>query len=142
MTETSVQNTPINEAAETARTYNPGTICHIVMFKYKDDITAAQKQNVITAFLALKDNCKRNGTAYIRDIEYGFPSSKEGKDQNMEVAFFVTFDSEGDRNYYTGTPYINNPVYYESKHAEFKAMVGPLLAKNLGVIVYDYKKLP
>uniref|UniRef100_A0A914C2U2 Stress-response A/B barrel domain-containing protein n=1 Tax=Acrobeloides nanus TaxID=290746 RepID=A0A914C2U2_9BILA len=89
MTETSVQNTPINEAAETARTYNPGTIRHIVMFKYKDDITAAQKQNVITAFLTLKDNCKRNGTAYIRDIEYGFPSSKEGKDQNMEVAFFA-----------------------------------------------------
>jgi hypothetical protein len=136
------QTPPVDQAAVTARNYNPGTIRHIVLFKYNDGTTATQKQNVITAFLDLKNKCTRNGAPYVVDIEYGFPSSKEGADQGMEVGFFVTFASEGDRNFYVGTPYVTDPAYYDPAHAAFKSMVGPLLATNTGVIVYDYKKLP
>lgn len=136
------QTPPLDQAAVTASNYNPGTIRHIVLFKYKDGTTATQKQNVITAFLDLKNKCTRNGVPYVVDIEYGFPSSKEGADQGMEVGFFVTFASEGDRNFYVGTPYITDSTHYDPAHANFKAMVGPLLATNTGVIIYDYRKLP
>lgn len=133
--------TPLDEAALTARDFGLGTIRHIVMFRYKSSTTAAEKENVITSFLALKFKCKRDGIPYIRSVEYGFPNAKGGADQGMEVAFFVTFDSEGDRNFYEGTPYIMNPVYYDKDHAQFKSMVTPLLASD-GAIVYDYRKLP
>jgi hypothetical protein len=136
------QTPPLDQAAVTARNYNPGTLRHIVMFKYKDGTTIMAKQNVIQAFLALKSKCTRDGVPYIRDIEYGYPNSKEGADQGMEVAFLATFDSEGDRNFYVGTPYITDSTLYDPNHAAFKAMVGPLLATSLGVIVYDYMKLP
>ena len=137
---TNAQSAAHDEEALTASGYHPGTIRHIVLFKYKAGVTEEEKKAVITAFIALKDSCKREGKTYIKGIEYGFPNSKEGADHGMEIAFLLSFDSEGDRNYYIGTPYITNPQFYDHKHDAFKKWVGPKIAPDVGLIVFDYKK--
>ncbi|MCT4664398.1 MAG: Dabb family protein [Flavobacteriales bacterium] len=113
------------------------TIRHIVLFKYKDSVTDGEKNQVIEKFLALKES-KKDGKKYIRDIEYGYQNSKEGVSKGYEIAFFVTFNSLSDRDYYVGKPFITEMGKYDQAHDDFKAFVGPLLAEENGVLVYDY----
>jgi Stress responsive A/B Barrel Domain len=139
-------NTPAKELANdekavgietfTSVHYKPGMIRHIVIFKYRDSVTSSQKDEVRRRFLALKDEAKINGKRYIRSIESGDQMSGEGADRGLEQIFLVTFCSEGSRNYYVGTPIINNPNYYDPAHADFKDFVGPLLSD---VVVVDYR---
>lgn len=116
------------------------TIRHIVLFKYKDGVTKAQKDEVIAKFLALKQS-KKDGKTYIRDIEYGYQNSKEGVSRGYEIAFLVTFNSLEDRDYYVGKPFITEEGKFDSLHDAFKTFVGPLLATENGVLVYDYDAL-
>ena len=135
----SLKNKEVGSKAFTAHTYNPGKIKHIVLFKYKDSVTPEQKKEVIQRFLHLKQS-RRTGEKrpYIDSITTGPQSSGEKASLGFEQAFIVTFRSEGDRNYYVGTPVVDDPIYYDKQHAEFKQFVGPLLAENNGVLVFDY----
>lgn len=118
--------------------YKTGLIRHIVLFRYKDSVTAPQKREVIKRFLALKYLARRDGEPYIVSIDTGKQNSGEGASQGLEQGFIVTFKSQGDRNYYVGTPVVTNPAYFDPAHQKFKNFVGPLLDKN-GALVFDYK---
>ena len=128
----------------TAQDYNPGALRHIVIFKFRPEVTAAQIQDINTRFLALKSECLRDGKKYIRSIDSGLANSPEGADQGKQIGFIVTLNSEGDRNYYVGQPQINptDTDYFDPAHVKFKNIVGPLLATPVvpdGVFVFDYK---
>lgn len=132
----------INMRSVTASDYKPGTIQHIVLFKYRDGITPAQIMEVRKRFLALKDQARRGGKPYIQRIEAGAQMSGEGMAHGFQEGFIVTFRSEGDRNYYVGTPVVTDPRFYDPDHQKFKDFVGPLLAKKDGVLVFDFKAEP
>jgi hypothetical protein len=121
----------------TSPSYKPGLVRHIVLFKYRDSITEQQREEVSRRFLALQTTARRKNKPYIVAIETGRQSSGEGADHGFEQAFIVTFCSEGDRNYYVGTPVITDPTYYDPAHAAFKEFAASYL---LDVVVFDYVK--
>src|SRR5262245_41704483 len=93
---------------------------HIVMYKFKDDITPAQLKEVIDAFAALP---KKVNT--IVGFEHGTNVSKEGKSEGFTHAFVVTFKSEADL-----AAYLVHPA-----HEEYVKVVRDRRDK---VIVFDY----
>jgi hypothetical protein len=124
----------------TNQNFGPGKIEHIVLFKYKPEITESEKKLVIKKFLGLKNECLRNGKPYIASIVTGQQSSYEKLDKGYEQGFIVSFNSEGDRNYYVGSPYINDPKYFDSQHEQFKKFIDPLLLPHSeGVLVFDFR---
>jgi hypothetical protein len=127
----------IGPAAFTARDYRPGLVRHVVLFRYRTDVTRAERREVVRRFLALRQQCRRGGWPYIVSIEQGGQISGEAAGGPFEQGFVVTFRSEGDRNYYVGQPVVTDAAYYDPAHEAFKAFVGPLLDRN-GVTVFDY----
>jgi hypothetical protein len=121
----------------TASDYKPGVVRHIVLFRYKDTVTPAQRSEITRRFIAMQQACLRHGKPYIVSIEEGLQHSGEGADQDLQQGFVVTFRSQGDRNYYVGQPVITDPAHYEPVHQAFKEFVGPLLAPH-GALVFDY----
>lgn len=136
----SQKNKEIGSKKFTEHNYKPGIIKHIVIFKYKSSVTKEQRDEVARKFLQLQ-NSKRPGDSkpYIISIITGSQNSGEKASMGFEQAFIVTFKSEGDRNYYVGTPIVDNPDYYDEHHAEFKEFVDSLLAEDNGVLVFDFK---
>jgi hypothetical protein len=80
---------------------------------------------------------KRQGRRYIASIESGVQNSPEGLHRGLEHGFIVTFESEGDRNYYLGEPLITNPACYDPIHHEFKRFVVQHVSPT-GVLVFDF----
>jgi hypothetical protein len=64
---------------------------HIVMYKFKDEMTPAQIQEVVDAFVGLP---KKVDT--IIGFEHGTNVSKEGKSEGFTHVFVVTFKNEAD----------------------------------------------
>lgn len=126
--------------AFTASSYRLGRTEHIVLFKYKEDVSEEQRQLIKKKFMALKSASKRNGVPYIASIITGSQNSLEGLSKGYEQGFIVTFRSEGDRNYYVGAPVVSDPQYYDRLHHEFKSFVEPFLNDGgNGVLVFDFK---
>jgi hypothetical protein len=122
-----------------ASDYRQGTIRHLVLFKFKETTTIAIKQSVAQRFIAMQHDATRNGNEYIVSIEHGNQISCEAFGLGFEQGYIVTFQSEGDRNYYVGEPLINDPVHYDPVHHAFKAFVGPLLDERNGCLVFDFR---
>lgn len=126
----------IGPEAFTAEDYNPGLIRHIVMFQLAPTATAEQRAQVVERFIALGDACRRkNGARYLLDIQAGTQSSGEGQDHGFNVAIVVTLKSEGDRNYYVGTPVVVDPRFHDPAHQAYKDFVKPLVSAGL---VFDF----
>jgi hypothetical protein len=121
----------------TAAEYKPGKVKHIVLFRFKQGTSLAKLDEVMRRFRDLKTQATRNGKPYIVSIESGTQTSGEGAGLNMKQGFIVTFASEGDRNYYVGTPVVTDAKFYDKTHQSFKEFVGPLL-DNSGAIVLDF----
>lgn len=127
----------------TASNYKPGALQHVVVFKFKNDVTEGQIEQTKIRFLELQKKCVRKGHPYIKSLQAGRANSYEGADQGKQIGFIVTFASEGDRNFYVGQPLIDaqDAAYYDKAHVEFKNFVGPLLATPVvpeGVFVFDF----
>lgn len=123
----------------TSASYQPGLLLHVVLFKYRPEVTVEQKQEVQRRFLALGESRRGGATSpYILSITSGYQNSMEGAGLGFEQGFTVAFGSAGDRNYYVGKPIVNDPAYFDARHDAFKAYVGPLLATQGGVLVFDY----
>lgn len=123
----------------TAPSYKPGTIRHIVLLRFAAQTSDEQKTDAMARFRALRTSATRDGRPYIRSIEAGWQQSGEQADLSFEQIFIVTFDSEGDRNFYVGEPIVDDPRYYDPVHHAFKAWVGPMLwASPQGVLVVDF----
>lgn len=135
----SQQQKAVGSAVFTASDYKPGILKHIVLFKYKNEVTPAQREAVTAQFLSLKRS-RRPGEAspYILGIEEGMQNSGEGVSCGFHHAFIVTFKSEGDRNYYVGRSLVSTPRYYDAAHEAFKKFVSPLLSEENGVLVFDF----
>ena len=127
-------------ATLTARDYRPGEVHHIVLFRFADGVAADQRREVEDRFRALAHTPHPDGTGpYIRSIAAGAQSSQENAGHGFELAFVVRFASEGDRNFYVGTPLVSDPAHFDRQHADFKDFVGPLLADgDAGVLVFDF----
>lgn len=125
----------VGPAVFTGSGYKPGLIRHIVLFRYHSTTTSTQRQEIQRRLLSLKANARRQGRTYIQSIESGSQLSGEGADGGMEWAFVITFCSQGDRNYYVGSPLIDDASYYDAAHAAFKRFVAPFVER---VIVFDY----
>lgn len=117
--------------------YKPGLVRHMVMFRYKPGTTAAVRRQIREQFLAMQQTARRQGRPYILSIETGTQNSGEGADQGLQDAFLITFRSEGDRNYYVGSPVITTPAYYEPVHAQFKRFAFPHIQS---AVVFDYTR--
>ena len=129
-----------DDQAITDTHYRPGRLEHIVLFKYKSEITPDAKQLIVERFLGLKDSALRQGKPYIVSIVSGSQNSLEELGKGYEQGFIVTFNSEGDRNYYVGRPAVNDPKYFDPAHEAFKQFVRPFLSESDdGVLVFDFK---
>lgn len=93
---------------------------HVVLFKFKEEVTPQQIQKVIDAFGALQKKID-----VIRDFEWGTDVSVEHKTHGFTHCFLVTFDDEKGRDIYLPHP----------DHKEFGKLVGPLLED---VLVFDF----
>src|SRR5439155_17712715 len=93
---------------------------HVVMYKFKDDITPAQLKEVIDAFAALP---KKVDT--IIGFESGTNVSKEGKSEGFTHMFVVTFKNEADV-----AAYLVHPAH--------EAYVNVVKSRREKVIVFDY----
>ncbi len=103
------------------RTNQPGKqLRHVVLFKFKESSTADDIKKVENAFRALPSKIKE-----IKGFEWGTNNSPENLNQGFTHCFFVSFDSEKDREVYLPHP----------AHKAFVEVLGPHLDKAL---VIDY----
>ncbi len=93
---------------------------HVVLFKFKAEVTPAQVQEVADAFAALPKKID-----VIKDFEWGIDNSVEGISGGFTHGFLVTFADEKGREIYLPHP----------AHEDFKKLVGPRIEK---VLVFDY----
>lgn len=103
----------------------PGKVLrHVVLFKFKDDVTPAQVDEVAAAFAALpgKIDC-------ICGFEWGTDVSVENKAAGFTHGFVVSFHNEKGRDEYLP----------HAAHQEFVKLVGPRVDK---VLVFDFWARP
>jgi Stress responsive A/B Barrel Domain len=93
---------------------------HIVLFKFKPDVTKAQVQEVVDAFAALP---KKIDT--IAGFEWGTDVSVEMKSEGFTHCFVVSFQDAKARDAYLP----------HAAHQEFVKLVGPRIEK---VLVFDF----
>ncbi|MGU3574670.1 Dabb family protein [Brucellaceae bacterium C25G] len=137
--QTSLKQTVQTIGAEqfTKSDYKTGTIKHIVLFRFKPDVTKSQIKLMAQEFDNLQQLCLRDGKTYIQSIIYGKQISGEGAGHDFTLGFIVTFQSEGDRNFYVGEPLIDDPRFYDIAHHNFKKRIAPLL-ESQGALVFDF----
>lgn len=103
----------------------PGDLLrHVVLLKFKDGSTTAEIKKVEDAFSALPSKIE-----VIRGFEWGTNNSPEHINQEFTHCFFVTFNSEKDRDVYLP----------HSAHKAFVEVLTPHMDKAL-VIDYWAKK--
>ena len=93
---------------------------HVVLFKFKEDATPEQVKQVENAFKALPSKIKE-----IKAFEWGTNNSPENLNQGLTHCFFLSFESEKDRDAYLPHP----------AHKEFGTLLRPYLDK---AVVVDY----
>ncbi|WP_174635237.1 Dabb family protein [Yersinia thracica] len=128
----------VGDAVFTRGDYKSGEVKHIVLFRYAEFVSPDKRNQLMEDFLALQHLALREGKPYIVSITAGKQASGEGVNGGFEQGFIVTFRSQGDRNYYVGTPVVTSPTFYDAAHQNFKNKVGPFLAKKQGVLVFDF----
>ncbi|MGV3607868.1 MAG: Dabb family protein [Planctomycetaceae bacterium] len=97
-----------------------GMLRHVVLFKFKPEVTPAQVNEVVDAFRALPSKISE-----IKGFECGTDCNVEDLDAGFTHCFFVTFADAKGREIYLPHP----------AHEEFKKLVGPRIEK---VLVVDY----
>jgi hypothetical protein len=117
--ETSTQNeeTPVKMEESTA---SKPLLRHVVLFSFKDESSPEDIKKVEDAFVALQGKIPQ-----IRDFEWGVNNSPEGLNKGLTHCFFVTFESEEDREIYLPHP----------DHQAFVEVLGPHL-KDVTVVDY------
>lgn len=93
---------------------------HVVMFKFKDNASAADVKKIEEAFRALPSKI-----SLIKDFEWGVNNSPEKLNQGLTHCFFLSFSSAKDRDAYLIHP----------DHKAFTVIAGPVIDK---VTVVDY----
>lgn len=98
----------------------PRVLRHVVLFKYKPEVTVKQIDEINLAFHQLADRIPE-----IRGFERGTNNSPEGLNKGFTHGYTVTFSSEADRAAYLPHP----------EHKKFVELIG---GKVDDVMVFDY----
>ena len=114
------ENDKTNPESMNNATVNKRQLKHVVLFKFKESATKKDIANVERAFSALPAKIPQ-----INDYEWGINNSPEGLDKGFTHCFYLTFNSEEDRDIYLPHP----------DHKAFGAGLGPYLED---VLVVDY----
>lgn len=93
---------------------------HVVLFAFKEDTPEGTIREIEQAFCELPQKISE-----IRDFEWGTDVSVENKQQGFTHCFFLTFQSEKDRDSYLPHP----------AHKDFGSIVSSHVEK---VLVVDY----
>lgn len=93
---------------------------HVVLFKYKPEVTPAQLDEINRAFQDLKRQIPE-----VRDFERGINNSPEGLNKGFTHGYLITFASEEDR-----AAYLPHPA-----HKKFVELIGGKLDEPF---VFDY----
>lgn len=120
----------------TSRGYRAQQVRHIVLFRYHQGVTAVERAEIARRFRALVATRRADGATYIVSIEAGVQASGEGAGQEFDLGVVVTFSSVGDRNYYVGSPVVEDARFLDGSHDEFKSFAAPFLGSD-GVQVFD-----
>jgi len=110
----------VSEVAKGNRAEAQKLLRHIVLYKFKDGLPAADVQEVIDTFAALP---KKIDT--IVGFEHGTNVSPEGKSEGLTHAFVVSFRDEAGRDAYL-------------KHPAHLAYVDVVKNRREKVVVFDY----
>lgn len=111
----------MTQAAEPEAGKDSGKILrHVVLFKFKADVTEEQIGEVVAAFAALPEKIDA-----IKDFEWGTDVGVENKSEGFTHGFIVTFDSAEGRDAYLPHP----------AHKDFGKIVAGKLDK---VLVFDF----
>ncbi|MDC6364716.1 MULTISPECIES: Dabb family protein [Flavobacteriaceae] len=115
-------NTVMAEVEETPQVESKDSLLrHVVIFKFNDDSSEADIQQLNEAF-----NNLPNEISVIKDFEWGLNDSPEDFHQGFTHCYLITFESEKDRD----SIYAPHPA-----HQAFVESLGPHLKK---VFVVDY----
>jgi len=107
--------------AQTAADKNSKALLrHVVLFKYKDQSTAADVKKIELAFRELPSKIN-----LIKDFEFGVNNSPENLNQGLTHCYLLSFSSAKDRDAYLVHP----------AHKAFTDIAGPHIDK---VTVVDY----
>lgn len=107
------------EAAGEAKTRIP-ELRHVVIFKYKPEVTAAQLDEINRAFQNLKIAIPQ-----VKEFERGINNSPEGLNKGFTHCYLITFANEADRDAYLPHP----------AHKQFVELIGGKLEE---AFVFDY----
>jgi len=112
-------NEESKEMKETVSADKP-LLRHVVLFSFKEESSASDIAKVEEAFIGLPAKIPQ-----IIDFEWGTNNSPEGLNKGLTHCFFLTFESEADRDIYLPHP----------AHKEFGSVLGPHL-KDVTVVDY------
>ncbi|KAF2154622.1 hypothetical protein K461DRAFT_275751 [Myriangium duriaei CBS 260.36] len=106
------------------------TITHIVLFKYRPDITWHDFEAHFASFTGLQRKClhPRTGKPYMLSMRMGKNRSWEPFSKGMTHGFVLEFASQDDLDYYL----TEDPV-----HLAFSQAAGPLIEDSLVVDIRD-----
>lgn len=114
------KNKTTNVLEKTVPMNNNKQLRHIVLFKFKEEVTKAQIERVEMAFAQLPQKIDE-----IKGFEWGLNNSPENLNKGFTHGFLLTFDSEDGRDIYLPHP----------DHKAFGEIVDPILED---VFVLDY----
>ncbi|KAK0112687.1 hypothetical protein ONS95_014426 [Cadophora gregata] len=104
-------------------------ITHIVLFKYKPDITWTDLEAHFDVFLQLPQKClNEDGKPYMVSMRAGKNQSWEPFSKNLTHGFVLEFASQSDLDYYLTT----DPV-----HLAFSAAAKPLIEDSVVLDIHD-----
>lgn len=102
------------------------SITHIVLFKYRPDISWTDLQRHFEDFQSLRQRCIRpqTGKPYILSMRMGKNNSWELFSKGMTHAFILEFESQEDLDFY---------LLQDQVHAEFSRAAHPMIEDSLVV---------
>lgn len=115
-TDSNTNKKPKSEMSE----LNDSVLRHVVLFKFKDNVSAAKIKEIEEAFSALPSKIPQ-----IASYEWGLNNSPEGLEKGFTHCYLLTFKSEADRATYLPHP----------DHKLFGNLIKPHLED---VLVIDY----
>ncbi|KAJ4290838.1 hypothetical protein N0V90_010033 [Kalmusia sp. IMI 367209] len=106
------------------------TITHIVLFKYRSDITWSDLEDHFKYFMSLKTRSlhPQTGTPLIKSLRAGKNTSWEPFSKGMTHAFILEFASQDDLDYY---------LTAEPVHLQFSRDAKPLIEDSVVVDIKD-----
>ncbi|KAF4550377.1 Hypothetical protein D9617_17g046450 [Elsinoe fawcettii] len=106
------------------------TVTHIVLFRYRSDLTWSDFERHFEDFKALKDGCKHptTGRPYILSMKMGRNTSWEPFNKGMTHGFVLEFASQSDLDYYL----LEDPL-----HLQFSRDAKPFVEDSVVVDIRD-----